>query len=51
MRGYALWVRLVLHRVILFPPSETGDRKVRIDDQVIGTTYSLHDLTVFLQNA
>ncbi|MGF0173184.1 hypothetical protein ACQF36_22585 [Streptomyces sp. Marseille-Q5077] len=24
---------------------------MRIDDQVIDTAYSLHDLTVFLQNA
>ncbi|MFG2025688.1 hypothetical protein [Streptomyces sp. NPDC048825] len=38
-------------RVIVYPPSETGGRRVRIDDRVLGTAYSLHDLTVFLQNA
>ncbi|WP_328826898.1 hypothetical protein [Streptomyces ureilyticus] len=24
---------------------------MRIDDRILGTAYSLHDLTVFLQNA
>lgn len=38
-------------RVIVYPPSEKGGRKVRVDDQTLGTAYSLHDLTVFLQNA
>lgn len=37
--------------VIVYPPSEAGGRQVRIDDRIIGTAYSLHDLTVFLQNA
>ncbi len=35
-------------RVIVYPPSETGGRRVRIDDRILGTAYSLHDLTVFL---
>ncbi|AWT41233.1 MULTISPECIES: hypothetical protein [Streptomyces] len=39
------------HRVIVSPPSPTGGRRVRIDDRILGTAYSLHDLTVFLQNA
>ncbi|MEU9213891.1 hypothetical protein AB0D27_39865 [Streptomyces sp. NPDC048415] len=38
-------------RVIVYPPSETGGRRVCIDDRILGTAYSLHDLTVFLQNA
>ncbi|MEU8983077.1 hypothetical protein [Streptomyces sp. NPDC048309] len=38
-------------RVSVYPPSGTGGRRVRIDDQMLGTAYSLHDLTVFLQNA
>ncbi|RPE26636.1 hypothetical protein EDD90_10923 [Streptomyces sp. Ag109_O5-1] len=38
-------------RVIVYPPSETGGRRVCIDDQMLGTAHSLHDLTVFLQNA
>ncbi len=42
---------MVEHRVIVYPPSASGGRKVRIDDRVLGTAYSLHDLTVFLQNA
>jgi hypothetical protein len=39
------------HSVIVYPPAETGGRKVCIDDRILGTAYSLHDLTVFLQNA
>ncbi|MFF1655261.1 hypothetical protein [Streptomyces sp. NPDC058255] len=38
-------------RVIIYPPSGMGGRRVCIDDQMLGTAYSLHDLTVFLQNA
>ncbi|MFF1629753.1 MULTISPECIES: hypothetical protein [unclassified Streptomyces] len=38
-------------RVSVYPPSGTGGRRVCIDDQMLGTAYSLHDLTVFLQNA
>ncbi|WDV56729.1 hypothetical protein PV963_07395 [Streptomyces coeruleorubidus] len=38
-------------RVIVDPPSGTGGRRVRIDGRIIGTAYSLHELTVFLQNA
>lgn len=38
-------------RVIVYPPLEAGGRKVGVDDRILGTAYSLHDLTVFLQNA
>lgn len=37
--------------VIVYPPSEMGGRRVRVDGQILGTAYSLHDLTVFLQHA
>jgi len=38
-------------RVIVDPPGEGGGRPVRIDDQALGTAFSLHDLSVFLQRA
>ena len=38
-------------RVIVYPPSESGGRRVRADGEILGTAYSLHDLTVFLQHA
>lgn len=38
-------------RVIVHPPYGTGGRRVCIDDQKLGTAYSLQDLTAFLQNA
>lgn len=37
-------------RVIVCPSSGTGGRRVCIDDQLLGTACSLHDLTVFPQN-
>ncbi|WP_308310566.1 hypothetical protein [Streptomyces sp. G3] len=37
--------------VIVYPPSDTGGRRVRIDGEILGTAFSLHDLTVFLQHA
>lgn len=38
-------------RVIVYPPSETGGRRVRVEGTILGTAYSLHDLTVFLEQA
>ncbi|AZQ32785.1 hypothetical protein EJ357_04455 [Streptomyces cyaneochromogenes] len=38
-------------RVIVYPPAERGGRKVRVGDEMVGTAHSLHELTVFLQNA
>ncbi|GAA3245778.1 hypothetical protein MTQ10_28425 [Streptomyces sp. XM83C] len=38
-------------RVVVSPPLPAGGRRIRVDDRVLGTAYSLHDLTVFLQNA
>jgi len=37
-------------RVIVYPPSETGGRRVRVDGAVLGTAYSLQELAFFLQN-
>jgi hypothetical protein len=37
--------------VVVYPPSEGGGRRVRVDGAILGTAYSLHDLTVFLERA
>jgi len=37
--------------VIVSPPDESGGRAVHVNEAKLGTAYSLHDLTVFLQNA
>ncbi|MET8633369.1 hypothetical protein ACWEQ2_09230 [Streptomyces sp. NPDC004096] len=37
-------------RVIVYPPSETGGRRVRADGDILGTAYSLQELAFFLQN-
>lgn len=42
---------MVTARVVVYPPSETGGRRVRVDGRNIGTAYSLHDLAVFLERA
>ncbi|GAA3773210.1 hypothetical protein [Streptomyces chiangmaiensis] len=42
---------MVERRVIVSPPSETGGRHVLVDGEKLGTAYSLHDLSVFLQRA
>ncbi|MER6978717.1 hypothetical protein [Streptomyces carpinensis] len=38
-------------RVVVYPPSETGGRQVRVDGQILGTAYSLPDLAAFLARA
>ncbi|MFF6829616.1 hypothetical protein [Streptomyces longwoodensis] len=38
-------------RVVVYPPSETGGRRVRVDGEILGTAYSLHDVSVFLERA
>ncbi|MBX7554179.1 hypothetical protein ABZX95_40465 [Streptomyces sp. NPDC004232] len=38
-------------RVIVFPPGEGGGRRVQVDSETLGTAYSLHDLSVFLERA
>ncbi|MEV7364427.1 MULTISPECIES: hypothetical protein [unclassified Streptomyces] len=39
------------HRVIVYPPTKTGGRRVRVDGCILGTAYSPHDLSVFLCHA
>ncbi|MET8787648.1 hypothetical protein [Streptomyces sp. NPDC004589] len=38
-------------RVIVYPPTKTGGRRVRVDGCILGTAYSLHDLCAFLCRA
>ncbi|MFJ6115447.1 hypothetical protein [Streptomyces sp. NPDC092129] len=38
-------------RVIVYPPTKTGGRRVRVDGCILGTAYSLHDLSAFLCHA
>ncbi|WP_426568121.1 hypothetical protein [Streptomyces canus] len=38
-------------RVIVYPPTETGGRRVQVDEKTLGTAFSLHDLAVFLERA
>lgn len=38
-------------RVIVSPPNSTGGRRCRVDGETLGTAYSLHDLSVFLEQA
>ncbi|GAA3899066.1 hypothetical protein [Streptomyces lannensis] len=38
-------------RVVVYPPSESGGRRVTVDGQHLGTVFSLHDLAVFLERA
>ncbi|WP_322741062.1 hypothetical protein [Streptomyces hygroscopicus] len=35
--------------VIVEAPCGSGGRRLRVDDEILGTAYSLHDLTVFLR--
>lgn len=37
--------------VIVSPPDEAGGRRVWVEGVNLGTAFSLHDLTVFLQHA
>lgn len=37
--------------VIVEAPCGSGGRRVRLDDEILGTAYSLRDLTMFLQCA
>ncbi|MFE1852158.1 hypothetical protein [Streptomyces sp. NPDC059489] len=38
-------------RVIVYPPTKTGGRRVCVGGCILGTAYSLHDLSVFLCRA
>lgn len=37
--------------VIVYPPSPTGGRRVRIDGQILGLAYGLQDIVEFLRRA
>lgn len=38
-------------RVVVYPPTETGGRRVRVDGTILGTAYSLNDVVALLQTA
>lgn len=43
---------MAMPRVVVYPPAaEGGGRRVRVDGEILGTAYSLQDLTVFLERA
>ncbi|MEV6836790.1 hypothetical protein AB0N17_20160 [Streptomyces sp. NPDC051133] len=37
--------------VVVYPPSPSGGRRVRVDSEILGTAYSLRDLVEFLRRA
>ncbi|MFF0139695.1 hypothetical protein ACFYRN_24980 [Streptomyces sp. NPDC005227] len=37
--------------VIVYPPDETGARRVRADGAILGLAYSVRDIVAFLQEA
>ncbi|MEU9214043.1 hypothetical protein AB0D27_40675 [Streptomyces sp. NPDC048415] len=37
--------------VIVYPPDETGGRRVRVDDEILGRAYGLRDVAEFLRRA
>lgn len=39
------------HRVVVYPPTKAGGCRLRVDGCILGTAYSLHDLSVFLCHA
>jgi hypothetical protein len=39
------------HRVVVSPPSPSGGRRVRVDGEILGLAYSLHDIAEFLRRA
>ena len=38
-------------RVIVYPPDETGGRRVRVDGEILGMAYGLADVVEFLRRA
>ncbi|MET9880314.1 hypothetical protein ABZZ36_37765 [Actinacidiphila glaucinigra] len=38
-------------RVIVYPPSETGGRHVRVDGEILGVAYDMRDFIEFLRQA
>jgi hypothetical protein len=37
--------------VVVYPPSEDGGRRVRIDDHFVGIAYGVMDIAAFVQEA
>ncbi|MET7638680.1 hypothetical protein [Streptomyces sp. NPDC005438] len=37
--------------IVVYPPSESGGRRVRAGEQILGTAYSRRDLVEFLRRA
>ncbi|MFJ8995574.1 hypothetical protein ACIRQH_34865 [Streptomyces sp. NPDC102279] len=37
--------------VIVYPPDETGGRRVRVDGQILGLAYNVRDVAALLQTA
>lgn len=37
--------------VIVYPPDETGGRRVRVDGAILGLAYSVRDIVAFMQEA
>jgi hypothetical protein len=37
--------------VIVYPPDETGGRRVRVDGKILGRAFGLRDVLAFLQEA
>lgn len=37
--------------VVVYPPSPSGGRRVRVHAEILGTAYSLRDLVEFLRRA
>ncbi|MFD5058238.1 hypothetical protein [Streptomyces sp. NPDC058394] len=37
--------------IVIYPPSPTGGRRVRVGDEVLGLAMSLRDVTEFLRRA
>lgn len=38
-------------RVVVYPPDETGGRRVRVDGEILGRAYGMADLVEFLRRA
>ncbi|WP_217238483.1 hypothetical protein [Streptomyces sp. AC555_RSS877] len=38
-------------RVIVYPPSPTGGRRVRVDGEILGLAHNLSDIAEFLRRA
>ncbi|ATM24863.1 hypothetical protein SMD44_p20080 (plasmid) [Streptomyces alboflavus] len=37
--------------IVVYPPSPTGGRRVRVDGEILGLAYNLGDLVEFLRRA